>query len=138
MPVPPAAILTDIEGTTTPIAFVHDVLFPYARTHLRAYLDAAWAANSTRDAIDKLTAEHAADVAAATMRGGRCGNVTVAVVVAMPRHQFTRRANRERRRISGLRARHRPPCETPENTKAPPRCQGGATTNPSLQLPVSG
>lgn len=27
-------ILLDIEGTTTPIAFVHDVLFPYARAHL--------------------------------------------------------------------------------------------------------
>jgi len=27
-------ILLDIEGTTTPIAFVHDVLFPYARAQL--------------------------------------------------------------------------------------------------------
>jgi len=32
------AILLDIEGTTTPIAFVYDVLFPYARAHLREYL----------------------------------------------------------------------------------------------------
>jgi len=32
------AILLDIEGTTTPIAFVHDVLFPYARKHVRDYL----------------------------------------------------------------------------------------------------
>jgi enolase-phosphatase E1 len=32
------AILLDIEGTTTPIAFVHDVLFSYARTHVRDYL----------------------------------------------------------------------------------------------------
>ena len=32
--VKPAAIITDIEGTTTPIAFVHRVLFPLcARTH---------------------------------------------------------------------------------------------------------
>ncbi len=31
---PPAAILTDIEGTTTPISFVHTVLFPYARARL--------------------------------------------------------------------------------------------------------
>jgi enolase-phosphatase E1 len=28
----------DIEGTTTPIAFVHDVLFPYARANLPALL----------------------------------------------------------------------------------------------------
>lgn len=35
--VPPAAVLTDIEGTTTPIAFVHRVLFPYARARLAAF-----------------------------------------------------------------------------------------------------
>ncbi len=33
----PAAVLTDIEGTTTPLAFVHDVLFPYARARLPAF-----------------------------------------------------------------------------------------------------
>jgi enolase-phosphatase E1 len=33
------AILLDIEGTTTPIAFVYDVLFPFARARLREYLD---------------------------------------------------------------------------------------------------
>jgi len=32
------AIVLDIEGTTTPLAFVHEVLFPYARTHLRGAL----------------------------------------------------------------------------------------------------
>lgn len=32
------AILLDIEGTTTPISFVHDVLFPYSRRHLENYL----------------------------------------------------------------------------------------------------
>ncbi|WP_010187675.1 acireductone synthase [Sphingomonas sp. PAMC 26605] len=34
------AILTDIEGTTSSIAFVADVLFPYARTHLADYVTA--------------------------------------------------------------------------------------------------
>jgi methionine salvage enolase-phosphatase E1 len=29
-------ILLDIEGTTTPIAFVTETLVPYARMHLRA------------------------------------------------------------------------------------------------------
>ena len=37
---PPAAVLTDIEGTTTPIAFVRDVLFPFARAALPEFLDA--------------------------------------------------------------------------------------------------
>ena len=32
------AILTDIEGTTTPISFVTQVLYPYARTRLPGFL----------------------------------------------------------------------------------------------------
>jgi enolase-phosphatase E1 len=32
------AILTDIEGTTSSIAFVTDTLFPYARTHMRDFI----------------------------------------------------------------------------------------------------
>lgn len=32
------AVVTDIEGTTSSISFVHDVLFPYAATHLPAYI----------------------------------------------------------------------------------------------------
>ena len=34
------ALLLDIEGTTTPVSFVYDVLFPYARRHLNDYLAA--------------------------------------------------------------------------------------------------
>ncbi|HVI56153.1 MAG TPA: acireductone synthase [Luteibacter sp.] len=33
------AVLTDIEGTTSSIDFVKDVLFPYARQHLPAYVE---------------------------------------------------------------------------------------------------
>jgi enolase-phosphatase E1 len=33
------AVLTDIEGTTSSIDFVRDVLFPYARLHLPAYVE---------------------------------------------------------------------------------------------------
>ncbi|CAN5128968.1 acireductone synthase [soil metagenome] len=36
----PAAIVTDIEGTTSSIAFVHDVLFPYSRTRLADFVKA--------------------------------------------------------------------------------------------------
>lgn len=31
-------IVLDIEGTTTPVAFIYDVLFPFARAHLREHL----------------------------------------------------------------------------------------------------
>ena len=48
-------ILLDIEGTTTPIRFVYDVLFPFARGHVREHLDA--------EAERALKNEHAADVA---------------------------------------------------------------------------
>ena len=36
----PQAILLDIEGTTSSIAFVAEVLFPYARAHLRDFVAA--------------------------------------------------------------------------------------------------
>ena len=53
-------ILLDIEGTTTPIAFVHDVLFSYARAHASDYL----AQHSDEAAADvaQLREEHANDV----------------------------------------------------------------------------
>ncbi|MDH5546177.1 MAG: acireductone synthase [Gammaproteobacteria bacterium] len=34
------AIVTDIEGTTSSISFVHEVLFPYAREHIQTYVEA--------------------------------------------------------------------------------------------------
>ncbi|HEY4422911.1 MAG TPA: acireductone synthase [Pyrinomonadaceae bacterium] len=52
------AILLDIEGTTTPIAFVHDVLFSYARDHVREFLTE----NSAAEDIAPLRKEHAVDV----------------------------------------------------------------------------
>ncbi|MEN3330117.1 MAG: enolase-phosphatase [Acidobacteriota bacterium] len=54
------AILLDIEGTTTPIAFVHDVLFSYARDHVREFL----AANPSAEDIAPLREEQANDVGA--------------------------------------------------------------------------
>ncbi len=52
-----SAILLDIEGTTTPIAFVHDVLFTYAREHVRNYL--AQHASELENDIAQLRHEHA-------------------------------------------------------------------------------
>lgn len=45
------AILTDIEGTTTPISFVHEVLFPYARARLDAFCTAHAGAADVADAL---------------------------------------------------------------------------------------
>ena len=35
----PSVILLDVEGTTTPISFVYDTLFPYARAHMKEFLE---------------------------------------------------------------------------------------------------
>lgn len=55
-------ILLDIEGTTTPIAFVHEVLFSYARAHAREFLGNNQDSNEVRADVALLREEHAADV----------------------------------------------------------------------------
>ncbi|HEY0728202.1 MAG TPA: hypothetical protein VGD38_09050, partial [Pyrinomonadaceae bacterium] len=55
-------VVLDIEGTTTPIAFVHDVLFSYARTHVKDFLANHAAEDDVRKDIELLRAEHAEDV----------------------------------------------------------------------------
>lgn len=64
------AIVTDIEGTTSSIDFVHQSLFPYARAHLREFLRAhagdpavvAQLEETARLEGHQLTVETAADV----------------------------------------------------------------------------
>ena len=60
---PRGAILLDIEGTTTPISYVYDVLFPYARRALRAYVDAHLDDDHLREPIARLREEWREDVA---------------------------------------------------------------------------
>lgn len=55
-------ILLDIEGTTTPIAFVHETLFSYAREHVKDYLATHLDAEDVRADIQRLREEHAGDV----------------------------------------------------------------------------
>jgi len=54
-------ILLDIEGTTTPIEFVHQVLFPYARRRVHEFLTRHAADPDIRSDIALLRAEHAAE-----------------------------------------------------------------------------
>lgn len=46
------AILTDIEGTTSSISFVKDVLFPYAREHMRDFVQTHADEVPVRQALD--------------------------------------------------------------------------------------
>ena len=55
------AVLLDVEGTTTPIAFVVDVLFPYARKHLRRHLAELAASPIDASVLDQLRELHAVD-----------------------------------------------------------------------------
>tara|TARA_R110000868_G_scaffold21816_3_gene90395 strand:- start:2526 stop:3224 length:699 start_codon:yes stop_codon:yes gene_type:complete len=54
------AIVTDIEGTTTPIAFVHEVLFPYARARLAEFCAARQADPVVAEALAAVRAESGA------------------------------------------------------------------------------
>jgi enolase-phosphatase E1 len=56
------AILLDVEGTTTPLAFVADVLVPYARSHLRHHIERH--ALEYASLIEQLRQEHAIDCSA--------------------------------------------------------------------------
>jgi len=56
------SVLLDIEGTTTPISFVHDVLFSYARTRVREFLTINFDSDEVGADIALLREEHASDV----------------------------------------------------------------------------
>ncbi len=48
------AVVTDIEGTTTSIAFVHETLFPYSREHIGTFVEEHRDDPSVRSALDEL------------------------------------------------------------------------------------
>ena len=52
-----SAILTDIEGTTTSISFVFDVLFPYARAHIADFVHQHAQEPAVREQLDAINAE---------------------------------------------------------------------------------
>src|SRR5215510_1948559 len=55
------AVLLDIEGTVTPISFVHEILFPYARAHVKDYLAQHIDQPEVQGDITKLLEEQAND-----------------------------------------------------------------------------
>lgn len=71
MPLPHGVegILLDIEGTTTPVAFVRDTLFPYARARLQAYCARTAENEGVALAVELLREEYAAERPAASAFG---------------------------------------------------------------------
>jgi enolase-phosphatase E1 len=58
-------VVLDIEGTTTPIAFVYDKLFNYSREHVRDYLTRFFDNKSVDVDVQLLRKEHAEDLSKA-------------------------------------------------------------------------
>lgn len=56
-PIQNSAVLLDIEGTTTPIAFVHQVLFPYAAQAVEGFLRAQGADPAVMAACQQILAD---------------------------------------------------------------------------------
>ena len=59
------SILLDIEGTTTPISFVYDVLFPYVRTNLRLHLETHAGHADYQRVLESLREDRDANIASA-------------------------------------------------------------------------
>lgn len=64
---PPAAaharaVLLDVEGTTTPVEFVYEVLFPFARRHVGEFIRRQLASQEVRAVLSALREEHGGDV----------------------------------------------------------------------------
>ena len=57
----PLSVLLDIEGTTTPIDFVYNILFPYVREHVKPYLEEHLASTEVQADIRDLLQENAQD-----------------------------------------------------------------------------
>ena len=55
------AVVLDIEGTTTPVEFVYDVLFPFARAHVAEYLEHERSSEACRAAARLLADERRAN-----------------------------------------------------------------------------
>ena len=59
------AVVTDIEGTTSSISFVKEVLFPYAAAHMASFLREHWDEPAVQEQVRALAADTGADVATA-------------------------------------------------------------------------
>lgn len=58
---PTKAIVLDIEGTTTSISFVYDVLFPFARAHMDDFVRQNWDDDAVQGDVQSLVTQSAID-----------------------------------------------------------------------------
>jgi len=62
-------ILLDIEGTTSSVSFVYDVMFPFARRELAAYLQTNWDSPELREACERISRDAGHDSFSAWVGG---------------------------------------------------------------------
>ncbi|KAF9125604.1 Enolase-phosphatase E1, partial [Mortierella sp. 14UC] len=60
---PYEVVVSDIEGTTTPIVFVKENLFPYVTSKLQDFLQRNWSGEEMKSAVEALRVQAAKDVA---------------------------------------------------------------------------
>ena len=58
-----AVLLLDIEGTITPIDFVYNALFPFARSHVREFIEQNHDEHSVQEDLAHLKIQHRTDMA---------------------------------------------------------------------------
>ena len=61
-------LLLDIEGTTCPVSFVSDILFPFAKQELSSYIKKHWNKRTNNNPIQEATAEWKNDQSAESSR----------------------------------------------------------------------
>ncbi|KAG8089828.1 hypothetical protein GUJ93_ZPchr0011g28551 [Zizania palustris] len=66
------SVVLDIEGTTTPISFVTDVMFPYARDNVRKHLTSTYDSDETKEDIKLLRIQVEED-----LKNGIVGSVPI-------------------------------------------------------------
>lgn len=81
--VPPRAVLTDIEGTTTSIAFVKDRLFPFAAAALEEFLSAHGAAPAVAAILADVRAAAPGQDPVAALRGWMAADAKVTPLKAL-------------------------------------------------------
>ncbi|KAG0245744.1 HAD-like domain-containing protein [Mortierella sp. GBAus27b] len=57
------AVVSDIEGTTTPIVFVKETLFPYVTSNMKEFLKRNWGSEEMKSAVEALRVQAAKDIA---------------------------------------------------------------------------
>lgn len=65
-------VLLDIEGTTSPVSYVFDVLFPFARRHAGDYLRDHWSESSCRHALELMAKDAGFDSLEKWLAGSSC------------------------------------------------------------------